>query len=462
MKQKQALEPMITHRTTSALALAVALGWTAPAFAQDAQSDTLRAQMAAMREQMATMAAKIDQLESELDSTAAKAEQASEVAATASEAVAAAPAPAPTEQLAKKGGWSFTPFGRLMVDAGTVNAPGSITDPGLGFANEVRRARIGVKGEIGGGFGYKTELEFADNSVEVTDAFLTYGKDTLEVTVGQHNNFQGLEELTSSRFTSFMERAAFTDAFGFQRRIGLSAQYDSDTVLVQGGVFTDNIDNLSNDENNSWGLDGRAVFSPKMGETQLHLGGSVHYRDLNQAATSVRYRQRPSVHFTDTRFINTGNIGAVSEFGVGVEGALLAGPFHAQAEGYWQTVSRPGLDNPTFFGGAVEAGYFLTKGDSRTYKDHKFDRNKPENEVGDGGIGAVQINVRYDYLDLVDAGIVGGKQNAYALSLIWTPTDYTRFMASYTRNEYDMAAIAAGIDTSYNVDALAVRAQFDF
>jgi phosphate-selective porin OprO/OprP len=199
-----------------------------------------------------------------------------------------------------------------------------------------------------------------------------------------------------------------------------------------------------------------------MGDTQLHIGGSAHYRDLNEAATSVRYRQRPSVHFTDTRFIDTGSIDADSEFGLGVEGALLAGPLHAQVEGYSQTVSRPGLDNPTFLGGAVEAGYFLTKGDSRSYKGHKFDRNKPKNAVGDGGIGAVQINIRYDHLDLMDAGISGGKQNAYALSLIWTPTGYTRFMASYTRHAYEMAPIAAGFDTSYNVDALAIRAQFDF
>lgn len=455
---------MNTYRNISTLAVAAALGWTVPAHAQDAQSDALRAELAAMRQQMAAMAAKIDQLETELDATGAKAETAAQAAAAASATLAAAPAPAPApaEKLAKKGGWSFTPFGRLMVDAGSVNAPDSITDPGLGFANEVRRARIGVKGEIGGGFGYKTELEFADNNVEITDAILTYGDKALEITIGQHNNFQGLEELTSSRFTSFIERAAFTDAFGFQRRVGVSAQYAASNILVQGGVFTDNIENLSNDENNSWGVDGRAVFSPKMGDTQLHVGGSVHYRDLNRSATSVRYRQRPSVHFTDTRFINTGNIGAESEFGLGVEGALVAGPFHAQAEGYWQTVSRPGLDNPTFFGGAVEAGYFLTKGDSRTYKDYKFDRNKPKSEVGEGGIGAVQLNVRYDYLDLVDAGIVGGTQNAYSLSLIWTPTDYTRFMASFTRNEYDNAAILAGTDASYNVDALAVRAQFDF
>jgi phosphate-selective porin OprO/OprP len=31
--------------------------------------------------------------------------------------------------------------------------------------------------------------------------------------VGQHNNFQSMEELTSSLAISFLERAAFTDAF---------------------------------------------------------------------------------------------------------------------------------------------------------------------------------------------------------------------------------------------------------
>lgn len=450
----------------SALAAAVTLGWTAPVHAQTASdAEALRAEMGAMRQQMAAMAAKIDALEGELDATEVKAEQATLAATTATE-VAAAATEAKSEvkvaELEKKDGWSFKPFGRLMVDAGTVNAPDSIVDPGLGFANEVRRVRIGVEGSLGGGFGYKTELEFADNATELTDAIITYKDGGATFTVGQHNNFQGLEELTSSRFISFMERAAFTDAFGFSRRIGVSGQYAVGDATIQAGIFTDNIDELSNDENNSYSLDGRIVFAPKMGNTQLHLGASAHYRDLNDAADTVRYRQRPSVHFTDTRFINTGNIDATSETGFGLEGAFIAGPFHAQAEGYWQTVSRPGLDNPTFFGGAVEAGVYLTKGDTRGYKGNKFDRNKPKNPVGSGGMGAVQLNVRYDYLDLVDAGVAGGMQNAYATSLIWSPTANTRLTLNYTRNEYDMANVAAGLDTDYNVDTFAVRAGFDF
>ena len=72
------------------------------------------------------------------------------------------------------GGWSFKPRGRILVDAGTVNAPDSIVDPGLGFASEARRIRLGVSGSIPGGFGYKLEADYAGNEVDLTDAFLTY------------------------------------------------------------------------------------------------------------------------------------------------------------------------------------------------------------------------------------------------------------------------------------------------
>lgn len=460
---------MITHRTISTFALAAALGWTAPAYAQDAQSEALRAELSAMREQMAAMAQQIDTLESRLETTEIEADQANTAASAAVQTVqtaptqpASVPKSAPVTELSKSDNWSFTPFGRLMVDAGGVNAPDGINDPGLGFGTEVRRARIGVKGDLTGGFNYKLEVAFEGNEVEITDAILGYEKGDLEIAIGQHNNFQSLEELTSSRFLSFLERAAFTDAFGFGRRVGVSGTYSTGDVTVQTGLFTSNIGDL-NDENNSWSSDSRVVFGPKLGDTQLHIGGSLHYREFNGGQSSVRYRQRPQIHSTDTRLLNTGSFDATGELGYGLEFIAINGPFHATGETFWQKVDRPGaLADPTFFGGYAEVGYFLTGGDTRTYKGAKFDRIKPENPVGEGGFGAVQINARYDYLDLNDAGIIGGQQTSYGLSLVWTPTDYTRFMANYIRIQYRDAAVAAGFDTDYGVDTLGVRAQFDF
>lgn len=440
-------------------ALAVAAGWAAPACADDA---AVAQELAAMRAQMTAMATRIDTLEAQL--AAAKGEaQAATVAKPATTPVQVAWKGAP--ELSGAGGWSFKPRGRIQLDAGTVSSPAGINDASTGFGSELRRAYIGFDGKIPGGFGYRAEIDVAASAVEVTDLYLTYqASKELILTAGQHKPFWGLEELTSDLFPSFTERAAVNTAFGYERRLGLSATYARGDVVLQGGAFTDNVADLGNDENNSVSLDGRVVFAPKVGGGQLHLGGSVHWHDLNKSASTVRYRVRPLIHTADIRFIDTGSLAAESELGYGLEAAYIRGPIHVASEAHWQRVDRPGaLTDPTFFGGYLEAGLFLTPGDTRGYKGGVFDRVKPRRPVGGGGFGAVQVNLRYDYLDLIDAGIVGGKQDGYELGLVWTTTDYTRFMLSYGRLVYSEAFLpAAGGDRNYSVDALGGRMQIDF
>ena len=443
------------HRTTRLSLMAAALSCTmsTPLLAQDV---TLPAdELAAMRAQLAAMNARIDQLEGELAATKTEAAEAGQVVD--------APAPAadsePVSTLAKSDGWSFKPRGRLMFDAGFTNAPDS-TGASDGFGNEVRRARLGASGDMPGGFGYKFEVDFAGNEISVADAILSYENGPIEIAIGQHNNFQSLEELTSSLHTTFIERAAFTDAFGFERRLGASITYARGDVLAQAGVFTDNLEDT---DSKNRGADARIVFMPKAGDTQLHFGGSFHYNDLDDPAAQLRYRQRPLVHFTSQRFIDTRSMGADSETGYGLEAAAIAGRFHAAAEGYWQSVDMPGVaDDPTFFGGYFEAGVFLTD-DTRGYKGGKFDRTKPSGPVGEGGIGSVQFTLRYDHLNLNDAGIVGGRQAGYFAALVWKPTDYTALMLNYGRLQYKDAILpTASGDTSYGVDAIGMRAQIDF
>lgn len=438
-----------------------------------AQSSSTSQQLAELRAQMEAMNARIAELESELARTEAANTAQDAIIAAQAEKIAAAPTPGPapakpaTEiafkgapEIKGEGGWSFKPRGRLMFDAGITDAPDS-TGRDDGFGNEGRRLRLGVEGAMPGGFGYKAELEFAGNETELVDAYLNYGKGSLEVIVGQHNNFQSLDELTSSLHSSFIERAAFTDAFGFERRLGVSLTYAQGMVLAQAGAFTDNIADTGS---NNRGIDGRLVVMPKLGNAQLHLGGSLHYNHLGTDGDSVRYRQRPFVHFTGERFVNTGTLPADSETGYGLEAAVLSGRFHAAAEGFWQKVNLASdAEDPTFFGGYAEIGYFLTKGDTRGYKGGKWDRVRPANPVGKGGIGSVQLNARYDYLDLSDAGIVGGVQEAWQAALLWKPTAYTLLSLNYGIQQYEDAVHpAADGDRDYSVDAFGVRAQIDF
>lgn len=438
------------------------------AMAQSGDSAALRAELETMRAQMANMQKRLDAL----DQAAAEGKAPAVSVAPAATAPAAAPVSdekpmtvnwrgAP--ELTREDGWSFKPRGRVQVDFAGVDTPAGVTGARGGLRTELRRIYLGVDGKIPGGFSYRVEADLADG-IELTDAYLSYSTGPLSLTIGHVKTFTGLEDMTSDLFTSLMERASFTQAFGFQRRVGLSGEYQADDILLQAGVFGANAEDLADDTNNAIAADARAVWMPKLSEnTQLHLGGSVHMRNFNDAGATVRYRARPGAHTTDVRLVDTGAIAAEGERSLGLEAAWVQGPFHAAAEAYWQNVRRIGGPNPTFFGGYAEVGMVLTKGDGRSYKKGVFDRLKPGNPINKGGPGAIEINVRYDHLDLNDRDILGGKQQGAWLSVVWAPIDYVRLTANYGRLWISDARLpTADGERRYGADSFGLRTQIDF
>ena len=154
-------------------------------------------------------------------------------------------------------------------------------------------------------------------------------------------------------------------------------------------------------------------------------------------------------------------ITATGENSMGLELAYLNGRVHATTEAYWMKPLRPGLSNPTFGGGYVEVGYLLTD-DKTAYKGGVYDRIRPKNPVSEGGLGAFQVNARFDWLDLTDNGVIGGRQEVGGLSLLWIPMDYVRFIANYGHLWIKDSPVPAAGDRNYEADALGIRAQFDF
>lgn len=472
----------------SSIRLALLLGCsllpaTAQAQAMTAQeAAALRTEMNALKAQMEALQARLEQAEAgaaipnaSAQTATTTAQKAAEVAQKASSAPIIKFKGAPEVSDGK--GWSFKPRGRFQWDVASVSAPAGVNSPALGFSNKLRRLFLGVQGTIPGGFGYRAEADLANSNVTITDMFLTYDRGPLNVTLGHYKPFGSLDELTSDLDTSFMERAAFVQAFGFERRLGLSFGYAKGDVLVNAGVFTDDIKALSGnnsgtavngDANNSYSVDSRIVWMPKLDKIQLHVGGSVHMRDMNTLSTiNTTYQARPATGTTDLRFISAGGRKVNKEFGAGLELAAISGPFHATGETYW---FRPELAvsgrDAHFFGGYGEIGYMLTGGDVRPYKKGAFGAIVPTKPVGKGGWGALQIVARYDYLDLNDParGITGGTQKGYYAGINWVPVEYVKFMLNYGHIDYSNATVADTTNggRSYGVDILAARAQVSF
>jgi phosphate-selective porin OprO/OprP len=359
-------------------------------------------------------------------------------------------------------GWSIKPRGRIQLDVGNISSPEGIDRPGLGGVGEMRRGQLGVEGTMPGGLSFLFDVDFASGIAEITDATVTWkASPSVAITVGQHNNFQALEELTSDRFNAFMERAAFTDAFNFTRRLGVSTEITHGPLIAQIGVFGDNFLDLD-DGARGRSVDGRLVYAPKIGETQLHFGASAHLRDngdLAENGFTARFRQRPLLHATDVRFIDTRALAVEDERRLGLEAAVIRGPFSLSGEAHWLRLDIAAPDpNQTLFGGYAELGWSLT-GEARGYKGGRWDRTRVRRAIGEGGIGAIQLFARYDYLDLN----AGGIQNGFQAGITWIPTDYVRFLINYARLDYEDAAIpAANGNRDYAVDVVGARAQIDF
>lgn len=419
-----------------------------PALAQDiseadAERAMLQAQLDALQEQIKDLSARL-----------AKAEKATSWKGAPQQA---------------GGGFDFKMRGRIQYDMGTASS-GAQGDDKLpaadqpAFNSDFRRLIFGAAGSLPGGFKYKADFDFAGSKVNYEDVILTWAPadSPFSVTLGNHYSFSGLETMTSSGAITFIERSQANEAFNHSRRLGVSAGFAQGDFMVNAGVFPDwtgsstpngAIPGVADD---SLVIGARAVYSPKLGENQLHVGVNYQHRENDDPERTNQYKTRPFTRVTDTRLADTGGLTADGDAVYGAELAGVFGPLYAAGEYQRLTVSGSNLANrPSFSSWYVEGGYVLT-GESRGYKNGAWLAPKVANPFDKGGPGAILVSARIDQLDLNDGTVLGGKQTGYGLSMTWLPIDYVKFLAQYVRVE----ATKNSVDT--DADIFGLRAQVEW
>jgi len=359
--------------------------------------------------------------------------------------------------------------GRVMMDWSIVDADNANTDWN---ATELRRLRLGVSGKVGGNVKYKVELNTnSSEEINVEDAYVQWAPTggSWNVKLGQFKTHNSLDEQTSSRFISTLERSAFTDAFEFNRRIGLAVNTSGSNYTFSAGVFGDNLSTSSAEEGRA--ASARGTFNPiKDDDMLVHLGASLRLRSTGDTQSDLRYRQRTGSHIP-SRIISSGRVADKDTF-YGVEAAAIAGQFWAAGEyGVTEASCDACTSDPSFNGMYIEAGAFI--GGQKTYKGGKFNRPVVDSPITDGGMGAVSVIARYDTLDLVDKSVNGGDIDSYIIGADWWPTKYTRIGVNYFNNSANLGTSTSGLDgafaalvnngvTEEDVSGFNLRAQFDF
>jgi len=355
--------------------------------------------------------------------------------------------------------------GRVMVDYANFDEDNVTYEGGNG--TEFRRARLFVAGTMFHDWDWKAQYDFAGNETEIKDAYIRYtGWDLGKFTIGQFKQPFGLEELTSSKYITFMERAMATNAFATSRRIGLGINGAGDHWTWAASVYgREEGDNTDGDE--GYGAGARLTWAPWNEKTRvIHLGAAGAWEDPND--NDVRYRARPEAHNTGTRLVSTGRFTEPDSFSKwGVEAATVLGPFSLQGEYMMVSASDDARDDPDLQGGYVYGSWFLT-GESRNYKKGKFGRVSPKNPLGKGGIGAWELGVRYSTIDLDDGDFKGGEQDNITVGLNWYANKYIRFMANYVRADADPFSMedqsfdAPEGEDDETTNIFQLRAQIDF
>ena len=366
--------------------------------------------------------------------------------------------------------------GRVQHDFTLVGNDG---DGNVGSSeHQFRRARIYLSGTAWEHWDWKFQfdLEDADDySMSIEDAFIKYrGWDPVLVTVGQRRAPFSLSALTSSKYITFIERAAPTDLFdsesigiggrtpgitlentgknhtlagGFylmrQRSddtdTGVFTDSAGDTVVVESG--TDSISERKIDD--GWGVTARATWLPVnvSGKQLVHAGAAFGYKHYPNKTVN-RFRARPGVSEGDRLVDSDGSITADDFLGMNLEAASIWGPFSASGEYYYGDFDGTGATGATDMEGFyVQGSYFLT-GDNRRYKNGKFSSVKVKNPVGNGGWGAWELGLRYSHTDL-GAGIGADSGDVLTAALNWYVNNNMMFKLNYVKTFCD----SGGADT---------------
>ena len=361
------------------------------------------------------------------------------------------------------GQYQFELGGRLMVDFANYQQD----KVELGDGTELRRARIEVEGAaFDWAYEFGFDLADEDGAAEVKDAYLSYqGWQQMALHIGQFKQAFSLEELTSSKYITFMERA-LPNSFAPGRSLGIGLQTYGQQFMVAAGVFGAAYDeDEKNEGDESTSTTARIAYAPWHDKrSAFHLGISSNYFNPSNSpgsTASVDFKSRPESHVTDVKYLDTGDISNVDHVvKYGLEFAWVNGPFSIQGEHISTSVERnSGQTALQFQGWYVFASWFVT-GESRAYSMKKgaFGRTKPTSPGG-----AWELAYRVSSLDLNDQDIKGGDATQHTFGLNWYKNAHTRFMLNLIKVENDKDANANGDVTGNDSPAIMqFRAQVDF
>lgn len=342
--------------------------------------------------------------------------------------------------------------GIVQVDSGYIGADSELRGgfPGLpGYNTDFRRLRLTTFTTIYETVYIKLDIDFALEQ-EIKDFWI--GMSNLpvvgDVRVGHMKQPFSLEERTSNTNLTFMERSLPILAMSPSRDVGIMFQNTSlnNRLTWSLGTFviTGSFANIGNAEDqlshiSGYAFTGRITGLPwyaDEGRRLMHIGLSYMHQDRDETNTdsSLKLSALPESYLTDQRLVSTSSLSTNAIHVIDTEWALVLGPLSFQAEYVHTVVDVDQAEAPDFWGVYAYCSYFLT-GEHRPYDVKKgvFGQVRPKDNFRfcGPGLGALELALRYSYLDLNSGKIQGGEETNLTAGVNWYINEHIRIMFNY-------------------------------
>lgn len=393
---------------------------------------------------------------------------------------------AESESIGSESLWPHTPQhrsdftmhlrGRIDTDAiWSTQSPANIAAFGdLGDVVGLRRARIGIEGELGDDRRYIAEIDLASGQAVPRDIYFAFGDRQKfgETQIGHFREPFSLEGGTSARYFAFMERSPI-NLLDPARNWGMGLFQESldENSSLGLGVFhagTGTWD-MQGGEGSTVDFTGRLTMAPineGKGRRLVHFAIALAERVPEDGVIIVNQQLRsPLLDLGDssaTPFIPIIRIPANFQQLFNLQFAAVQGPLWTQAEWYGSIVDQTGGDGTVFYHGSyVAGGYFLT-GEHRGYDSSNGTFGAihvkrpwlrcPSEHHRPQGWGAWELTARFAYLDTIDLDTppgANGEQLGVQLpqstfGVNWYLADQVRLMFNYSY------ALPKEFDTEYS------------
>jgi phosphate-selective porin OprO/OprP len=404
--------------------------------------------------------------------------------------------------------------GRFDWDSGWYRVPLNVQqhlDNPLLDGTDLRRFRLGVDGTVWQQVDFKLEADFSrasdfkkfqsapQTNIFITDAWLALRDLPLLGTVkaGHQKEYLTFANGTSANFLPFMERPYIFDAyendFSWDDGVSVSRTYFDEHATSWFGVFWNGTRSQAFNVGGGYAASGRLTVLPVYDEDEklwvnIGVSGSVRaFGNSNPNDVTVRPLVRTGQSFNVPDLIDTGTI--LSRDGLQILGAGLHsawGPLTVGGEFLSWYVNNaysgafpnpngtlpPGatsLGNLFLTGFYVEVLCFLTPGDHRPLNriTPGYARVRPVRNFlclrdGDGpcckGLGAWEVGVRYDHVDVNSGGLQAGKLDSVTFGVNWYLNPNARITANYVWTDLNTGSASS----SGTFDSFGVRVHFDF